>query len=145
MWKFLGQGSNPRHRSDNAGSFIARPPWNSCNDPLLNESGEGQGMRLARWVSRAVGRGRWLGKPAQTHLEVPWVELGGLGWVNRCREGSYGASKRDCEGDREPSREPGGQGLVGGRWMKNQMGFFFFFGFCDRAAPVAYGPSQARR
>ena len=86
-------------------------------------------MRLARWVSRAVGRGRWLGKPAQTHLEVPWVELGGLGWVNRCREGSYGASKRDCEGDREPSREPGGQGLVGGRWMKNQMGFFFFLVF----------------
>ena len=35
MWKFLGQGLNPNHSSDNTKSLIARPPGNSLFHSIL--------------------------------------------------------------------------------------------------------------
>ena len=37
MWKFPGQGSNPSHSCDNAGSLTVRPPGNSSKDFLSKE------------------------------------------------------------------------------------------------------------
>ena len=37
MWKFPGQGSNPSHTCDNAGSLTVRPPGTSSKDFLSKE------------------------------------------------------------------------------------------------------------
>ena len=59
MGNFLGQGSNPSHSSDNAGSLTARLPGN-CRREFLNR--ENEGSTPGRTKARVSKKNLWAGR-----------------------------------------------------------------------------------